>query len=129
MDEERAHEIWDEYHTKIRNRRLSEAHVMNTQLESEGITSENKLFLDFTVFSNDEEGVANLEKQLSENYDMSVKKDDDAYWLIRGTTRPYTVNLGPSKHIEWVELMHDVALSHRAIFSTWVITEPIFDKS
>ena len=123
MNEEEAQKIWNEYHQRIQNRRLAEAEIINTQLNNSGVTQETDLILDFSFFTQKETGVAGLKTQLSENYEMSVRKDGE-YWHINGTTRPYVVSFSNQQHYDWVKFMHDVALSNGATFSTWSVTEP-----
>ncbi len=123
MNEQEAQKTWDEYHERIKNRRLAQAKVINLELEKQVITSETDLILDFSFFTQDESGANGIQKQLSENYDMSIIKDGE-YWRINGTSRPYAVNLTTEQHLGWVEFMHDVALSYGCIFSTWSITDP-----
>ncbi len=128
MNQEQPQKVWDEYHQNIRNRRLVEVEIINKELKTEGIASDNPLVLDFKFFSNDKQGAENLKAQLSENYEITIEQDGD-YWFIKGTTRPYVVNLDCSQHVAWVKFMHEVALSHRAIFSMWTVTEPKLGKS
>ncbi|MCP4161481.1 MAG: tetratricopeptide repeat protein [Deltaproteobacteria bacterium] len=128
MESGKAQTVWNEYHQKILNRRLVEVEIINEKLKAEGITSENQLIIDFHFFSKDKQGAEDLRKQLSENYEMSVECKDK-YWLIKGTTRPYVINLEYSQHVDWVKFMHDVALSHNALFSTWVLTEAKLKKT
>ena len=123
MNEQEAQKTWDEYHERIKNRRIAQAKVINLELEKNAITSETDLILDFSFFTKDESGAKGIQKQLGENYEMSIIKDGE-YWHINGTSRPYAVNLTTEQHLGWVEFMHDVALSYGGIFSTWSITEP-----
>jgi hypothetical protein len=123
MNEQEAQKTWDEYHERIKNRRLAQAKVINLELEKNAITSETDVILDFGFFTQDESGAKGIQKQLSENYEVSTIKDGE-YWHIKGTSRPYAVNLTAEQHLGWVEFMHDVALSYGCIFSTWSITEP-----
>jgi hypothetical protein len=123
MNEQDAQKKWDEYHDRIKSRRIAEAKVINLELEKNGISGETDLILDFSFFTQDEVGAKGIQEQLSENYEMSIRKDDE-YWHINGTSRPYAVNLTTEQHLGWVEFMHDVALSYGCIFSTWSITEP-----
>lgn len=123
MDETEAQKVWDEYHKRIKNRRLAQAEVLKAQLEEAGVSEETELYLDFTFFTPDEAGAIGIQEQLSENYEMTVKKDDQ-YWLIYGTTKPHTITLSKEQHMSWVEFMHDVALSYGCVFSTWTITDP-----
>jgi hypothetical protein len=122
MNEQEAQVVWDEYHERIKNRRIAQAHVINSELVNFGITAESDLILDFTFFTQKEDGANGLKTQLSENYEISITKENE-YWHIQGTTRPYVVSFTNQQHLGWVEFMHDVALSHGAIFSTWTITE------
>ncbi|WP_185233774.1 hypothetical protein [Teredinibacter franksiae] len=123
MSDQDAQKTWDEYHERIKSRRLAEAKVINLELVKNDITSETDLVLDFSFFTQDEAGANGIKKQLSENYEMIISKKDE-YWHINGTSRPYAVNLNAEQHLGWVEFMHDVALSYGCIFSTWSITEP-----
>ena len=122
INEQEAQKIWDEYHERIKNRRIAQANVINSKLGEFGIDAESDLILDFTFFTQKEDGANGLKTQLSENYEMTITKEGE-YWLIQGTTRPYVVSLTNQQHLGWVEFMHDVALSYGAIFSTWSITE------
>lgn len=123
MNEQDTQKTWDEYHERIKNRRLAQAKVINLELESHDVTSETNLILDFSFFTQDEAGAKNIQTHLSENYEISISKDGE-YWHINGTSRPYAVNLTTEQHLSWVEFMHDVALSYGCIFSTWSVTEP-----
>ena len=123
MSEQDAQKTWDLYYEKIKNRRLAEARIINLELDKNAISSNIDLVLDFSFFTKDETGAKDIQEQLSENYTMSIKKDDE-YWHINGTSRPYAVNLSTEQHLDWVEFMHDVALSYGCIFNTWSITEP-----
>ncbi len=123
MNGQEAQRTWDEYHNRMKNRRLAEAKIIILELEKHYITSETDLVLDFSIFTPDEEGAKGIHDQLNENYEMFIEKEDE-YWLIKGTTRPYAVNLSSEQHLEWVEYMHDVSLSYGGIFSTWSISDP-----
>lgn len=123
MNEQEAQKIWGEYHERIKNRRLAQAKVINVELDKNDITSETDLILDFSFFTQNETGAKGIQKQLSENYEMTIINDGE-YWHINGTSRPYAVSLTTENHLGWVEFMHDVALSYGCIFSTWSITDP-----
>lgn len=123
MNEQEAQKTWDEYHERIKNRRLAQAKVINSELERNAIRGDTDLILDFRFFTQDESGAKGIQSQLSENYEISISKDGE-YWLIDGTSRPYAVNLTTEQHLGWVEFMHDIALSYGCIFSTWSITNP-----
>lgn len=127
MDQAQTEKIWDEYHQKVLRKRQAEAKAIVGKLKSLNIDSENALVIDATFFSNDETGVKGLENQLSENYEVETRKSDD-YWYIEVTTRPYAIHLANSEIFDWVNFMHEVALSHRAIFSKWVLTERELNK-
>ena len=122
MNDDEVQKTWDEYHERIKARRISEAKAINIELEKNLITSETDLILDFTFFTKDEGGAKGLKNQLSENYELSTRKDGDS-WIVDGTSRPYAVNLTSEQHLGWVEFMHDVALSHGCIFSVWSVTD------
>lgn len=128
MDQDEAKKTWDEYHERIKMRRLAEAKIINAELGSNGITTETDLILDFNFFTQDKEGAKGIKEQLSENYEMSMYQDGE-YWKISGTSRPYAVNLSTEQHLGWVEFMHDVALSYSCIFSSWTVTEHKTKKS
>ena len=121
MNDQEAQKTWNEYHERIKNRRLAQAAIINKELKKNGITTEIDLMLDFTFFAKEENDAKNLQKQLSENYEISINKKED-YWFINATSRPYAVNFTTQQHMDWVEFMHDVALSHGSIFSVWTIT-------
>ena len=123
MEKEEAEKTWDEYHERIKNRRIAEAKIINDDLKKHNITGDTDLILDFSFFTQDENGAKGIQEQLSENYKVTISKDGK-YWHINGTSRPYTVNLTTEQHLGWVEFMHDVALSYRCIFSVWSITDP-----
>lgn len=123
MNAEDAQKVWNEYHNRIKARRLAEAKVINLELIKNSINSNADFFLDFVFFTKDEVGAKGIAKQLSENYEITIMKNGD-HWLVNGTSRPYTVKLTTDQHLSWVEFMHDVALSYGCIFSTWKITEP-----
>ena len=123
MSEQEAQKTLGEYHERIKNRRLAEAKIINLELEKNAITSDIDLVLDFGFFTQDEAGAIGIRKQLSENYEMTISNDGN-YWHIKGTSRPYAVNLTTEQHLGWVEFMHNVALSYGCIFSTWSITDP-----
>jgi len=97
------------------------------ELKKNKISSDTNLVLDFSFFTQDENGAKGIQKQLSENYKVTIAKEDE-YWHINGTSRPYAVNLTPEQHLGWVEFMHDVALSYGCVFSVWSITEPKENK-
>jgi hypothetical protein len=122
MSEEQAQKTWDEYHDKIKNRRLAQVKVINEQLRVAGVTSDSDLVIDFSFFTPKQSGAEGIREQLSENYEMTINQDGD-YWNIDGTTRPYSINLTLEQHVDWVEFMHDVALSYGCIFSVWTVTD------
>lgn len=122
MSDQDAQKTWGEYHERIKSRRLAEAEVINLELEKNNISSETDLILDFSFFTQDEAGANGIKKQLSENYEMTINKKGE-YWYINGTSRPYAVKLSAEQHLGWVEFMHDAALSYGCIFSVWSITE------
>lgn len=67
MDQEEAKKNWDEYHERIKMHRLAEAKIINAELDSNGITTETELILDFNFFTQDKEGAKGIKEQLSEN--------------------------------------------------------------
>ena len=128
MTEEQAQKTWDEYHEKIKNRRLAQVKVINERLKDAGVTGDSDLVLDFKFFTPKQSGAEGIKEQLSENYEITIKQDGD-YWNITGTTRPYSINLEPEQHVGWVEFMHDVALSYGCIFSVWTVTDVKTNKT
>jgi hypothetical protein len=103
MSEEQAQKTWDEYHARIKNRRLAEVKIINEQMKSAGITSDTDLVLDFNFFTPKQSGAEGIKEQLSENYEMTIKQGGE-YWHIDGTTKPYSITLSPEQHIGWVGL-------------------------
>ncbi|MET1255837.1 hypothetical protein [Aliikangiella maris] len=128
MSEEQAQKTWDEYHDRIKNRRLAQVKIINEQLKDAGVTSDSDLVLDFKFFTPKQSGAEGIKEQLSENYEMTISQEGD-YWNINGTTRPYSINLDPEQHVGWVEFMHDVALSYGCIFSVWTVTDVKTNKT
>jgi hypothetical protein len=128
MSEEQAQKTWDEYHARIKSRRLAEVKIINEQLKNAGITSATDLILDFNFFTPKQSGAEGIKEQLSENYEMTIRQDGE-YWHIDGTTSPYSITLSPEQHIGWVEFMHDVVLSYGCIFSVWTVTDPKTNKT
>ena len=122
MSVQHVQKTWDEYHERIRNRRLAEAHFINLALQRNAITIDTDLVLDFGFFTQDEASAIGIRERLSENYKMSISKNGD-YWRIKGTSRPYAVNLTAQQHLDWVVFMSSVALSYGCIFSSWSITD------
>ena len=115
---------WDDYHKRIRARRVTEAKQMFAAMQANGVTIESILLLDFRHFSSDKADAENLGKQLSENYDIKLTHDTESnYWFADGTTRPDGISLTESQCIDWVTFMADVAKSHGCVFSTWRLTD------
>lgn len=114
-----------EYYECIQARRLAEAGVMWDQMTAAGVSDETTLALDFLHFSSDRDNADQLRAQLSENYDVSVSPAPEPdYWHIKGTTRPYGINLTKQYHLQWVEFMCDVARSYGCVFSVWTLEDP-----
>lgn len=73
-------EIWTDYYTRLRRRRIAEAQILHSQMNANGVTDDTILALDFMHFGNVEADVRRLAKQLSENYVMTVgRRTDTAY--------------------------------------------------
>ncbi|USD36893.1 hypothetical protein [Ferrimonas sp. SCSIO 43195] len=98
MSKQDAQKTWGEYHERIKNRRLTQARLINLELDKNNITSEIDLILDFSFFTQNEAGANGLKNQLSENYEMTISKKGE-YWHINGTSRPYAVNLTTEQHL------------------------------
>lgn len=120
---ESAQEIWDLYYADIKARRLSEAATLWSLMTSDGVTDETVLALDFVHFSQEHDGAKALQKQLSENYDSSLSKQNNS-WIISSTTRPHGIDLDDEQHTTWVEFMCDVTQSHGCVFLTWSFESP-----
>lgn len=120
------------YYEEKKAQRRSEAIRLINEMVEAGITDSTILALDFTHFGNNQEGLEGLQSQLSENYEISIEKADDEYWLLKGTTRPYGITLSADDHLTWVEFMADVAQSYGFVFSTWSLEAPdlkrVFDS-
>jgi len=54
MTEEKAQKIWDEYYQRIKNRRLAQATILWSEMESKGVTNDTVLALDFSHFAKNE---------------------------------------------------------------------------
>ena len=120
---ESAQETWERYYANIKERRLSEAVTLWSNMNADGVTDETVLALDFVHFSQDRDGAYGLKKQLSENYECSVSERNGT-WIISSTTRPHGIDLDGEQHAAWVEFMCDVAQSHGCVFSTWSFESP-----
>ena len=125
-------QMWNRYHNEIKKRLIAEAKILNTKLDNSGLTNQVKFVFDFTFFcTGGEKDAIDLQKELNENYQAQVVKKGDAwhknsssgsrYWYINATSRPNAVNLNAQQRISWVESMHEIAISHRCVFSAWTI--------
>ena len=116
---------WNEYYEKKKRQRMEEATKLWEQMSNSGVTAETVLAIDFLHFGTNKENVNDLEKQLSENYEVEVVPgEEEGYCYIKGTTRPYGINLSKEQHAGWVEFMSDMAQSYACVFSTWSIEAP-----
>jgi hypothetical protein len=118
------------YQEQISNRRLAEAKQLWAFMQSDGFTETTVAALDFTFFSNDKNGVETLVKALSENYSAETSKaNEEGYWLIKGTTRPYGNEFNKEQWFGWVEYMLSLGFSNNAVFSTWSVYDPKSNKT
>ena len=118
------------YQEQISSRRLAEAKLLWATMQRDGFTENTVAALDFTFFSNDKNGVENLVKALSENYTAeTTKANEEGYWLIKGTTRPYGNEFNKEQWFGWVEFMVSLGFSNNAVFSTWSAYEPKSKKT
>jgi hypothetical protein len=75
-----------------------------------GVAGETILALDFVHFGNNLTDVNKLSEQLSESYEMTIsQRNNENYWFINGTTRPYGITPSKENHLSWVVFMCDVA--------------------
>ncbi|MCU5786053.1 hypothetical protein B27N_01056 [Alcanivorax marinus] len=118
-------QVWEDYYGRKKSQRLQEATEMWRQLESAGVASDTVLALDFVHFGQSQHDAEALANQLSENYEMEVVESErDGCWFVKGTTRPYGIEMTGEQHLGWVEFMADVANSCACVFSTWAIEAP-----
>lgn len=116
---------WDEYHDRIKRRRLAAAALLWGEISAAGASEETIFALDFVHFGKDRDDVDNLARQLSENYVTEVSASGEQnYWIVRGTTRPEGIYLTKDQHTAWVEFMVDVARSYACVFSEWTLEAP-----
>lgn len=125
MPTEDPQQVWEGYYGRKKSQRLQEATELWRQMESAGVVSDTVLALDFVHFGQSQNDAEALANQLSENYEMEVvESEKDGYWLVKGTTRPYGIEMTEEQHLGWVEFMTDVANSYACVFSTWAIEAP-----
>lgn len=120
-------QIWDEYHQRIRRRRIREAEIVHARMSDDDVTRSTVLEIDFRHFSRDEDSIRRLAAQLSEHYAISIirSESNDRYWVLDGTTRPDGIDgFTEQRCVDWVSFMCDVARSHGCVFSTWRLTDP-----
>ena len=116
---------WDDYFERKRAERLGEASKLWELMQDAGVTNETALALDFVCFGPSQSNVEDLAKQLSENYEIKVEPlAEQGYWCVKGTTRPYGIELEEEQHLGWVEFMSDVAKSYACAFSAWSLEAP-----
>ena len=118
---------WTHYLQRKRAERMFEAGLVWTEFERRGGNEETVVAMDFGLLCPDRERADALQAQLSEHYRVELEPAEGAYWLARGTTRPYGVTLSADTHAAWVAFMCDVAESHGCVFSTWSMTAPALD--
>jgi len=121
---------WNAYYDRIRRRRLTEAAQLWDEIEAAGGNEETVFVLDFVHFGNNPDDVAQLSRQLSENYTTEISSRSEAnYWDVRGTTRPEGISLSRDQHAAWVEFMFDVARSYACVFSGWKLEAPALGRT
>lgn len=121
-----AQEVCDDYYATIRERRRNEAVQLWQVMAQHGVTSDTFITFDFRHFSADEAGIRSMAIQLAENYEVSVRLNDDrdGYWLLDGTTRPEGVDgMDADRLMAWTDFMCDVGQSYGCVFSTWRLTD------
>jgi hypothetical protein len=125
-----SQEIWDEYYSRIKRRRLRAAELLWGELEAAGVNEETILVLDFVHNGNNRDGVESLARQLSEFYSMEISEESaDNYFDVKGTTRPDGICLTQNQHTGWVEFMLDVAQSYACVFSDWTLEAPMLGQT
>ena len=125
-----AEEMWTAYYARMKQRRLSEATKIWSEMQRAGISAETTLALDFSHFASQRADAESLAAQLSENYEIEVSAEPQSgYWFVNGTTRPYGVSLDEEQHKSWVEFMADVARSHSCVFASWVLEAPALGRA
>ena len=112
---------WDEYYSRIKDRRLEEAKSIWFKMEAEGVKEDTVLALDFFHFSQSKNDLTELRDQLSENYEVSIEEGNEDYYYLKGTTRPYGIELSKESFEDWIDFMCDVSQSYACVFSTWTI--------
>jgi hypothetical protein len=128
MSNEDPQNTWSDYYQRKKAQRVGEASQMWKMMQDAGVDDTTVLALDFVLFGTSQPDVQNLAKQLAENYEVQVtQSDEQGYWLVTGTTRPYGISLNQEQHLGWVEFMADVARSHACVFSAWSFEVPSLD--
>lgn len=118
------------YQEEITNRRIAEAKLLWGNMLRAGFSETSVAALDFTFFSNDKNGAESLVKDLSENYTAEISNaNEEGYWLIKGTTRPYGNEFNKEQWFGWVEFMISLGFSNNSVFSTWSVYEPKSNKT
>lgn len=127
MTEEEAQQTWEEYYREIKSRRITESQAIWKEMVKSGVNSDTTLALDFKLFSSEEQNAKLALEQLSESYEAQIDFDESTgYWMIKGTTRPYGINLSQEDYNNWIIFMCDIAQSHGCVFSTWNLENPKF---
>jgi len=120
----------NDYQQSIMDRRISEAHELWRQMQTDGFTQTTVAALDFVFFSDSQPEAENLMKQLAENYTLEITSaNDPKYVLVKGTTRPYGNEFNEEQWLGWVEFMVSVGFSHNSVFSTWSVYSPKTKKT
>ncbi|MGP4846168.1 hypothetical protein ACTXGQ_18720 [Marinobacter sp. 1Y8] len=129
MPTEDPQKVWEDYYGRKKSQCLQQATDLWRQMEAAGVLSDTVLALDFVHFGQSQHDAEALANQLSENYEIEVVESErDRYWLVKGTTRPYGIEMTEEQHLGWIEFMADVAKSYACVFSTWSIEAPALGK-
>ena len=113
---------WEEYYSKIKNRKTDEALILWEQILGAGASDETIFAMDFSHFCDRPERLKELAEQLSENYEVEFSAiDDKGYQSLNCTTRPYGNELSKEDLINWVEFMCDVSQSYSCVFSSFTL--------
>jgi len=116
---------WEEYYSKIKNRKIDEALMLWEKISDAGANDETIFAMDFSHFCDRSERLKELAEQLNENYEVEFSAiDDKGYQSLNCTTRPYGVELTKEDFINWVEFMCDVSQSYSCVFSSFTLESP-----
>lgn len=121
-------ESWEDYYSRIIERRKEEASALWGKMEEDGVSEETFLALDFVHFSKNKNDLNGMSDHLSKNYEVSIEQGQDDYWFLRGTTRPYGIKLSKDSFLSWIDFMCKVSQSYASVFSIWSAEAPSLKK-